>query len=442
MPTVIGVIFFCCGAYCFFVKEDSLFGLLIIAGIFQAASALNISERGIQPYYVIGAFVIVRAIVNRSLGVRSNRSMPQNRWLLLFGGIAIASAFVLPVVFAGIPVYDPKIGIDESLFIRPPLSFGLNNVVQAGFLACHIAIAYAVLSIDFSSKKAQRAYIWAFYLVVLIIVAQSVCQLTGIPFPHSLILNNPGYALWDVGGEVSGTRNPGPFSEPSLAGAFLVLYCVGFLAQYLAGKGGAGNLILSLVASGLVASSASLFSLCVFALVLSVRYFPLRLPWFVNVARTKRILWIFVVLFAPAALALTFFPGYRETLMTLTISKGDSGSFLNRTASDIYALQLSAQTHWIGVGLGSNRASSVLATLLSNVGVVGVVAFAAFYVRLFVNVPEEFAWLKWAGFALLFNMCIGVADVTIPIFWIPIFLAIQFTSGRKGSNHSMLSEPY
>src|SRR6202011_287909 len=134
-------------------------------------------------------------------------------------------------IFAGTPVYDPKIGIDEGLFIRPPLSFGLNNVAQAGFLACQIAITYAVLTIDFSFKKVQRAYVWAFYLVVLIIAAQSVCQLTGIPFPHSLILNNPGYALWDAGGEVSGTRNPGPFSDPSLAGAFLVLYCVGFLAQ-------------------------------------------------------------------------------------------------------------------------------------------------------------------------------------------------------------------
>jgi hypothetical protein len=138
-------------------------------------------------------------------------------------------------------------------------------------------------------------------------------------------------------------------------------------------------------------------------------------------------LWIVVVLFAPAALALTFFSGYRETLMTLTVSKGDSSSFFNRTASDLYALQLLPQTHWIGVGLGSNRASSLFTTLLSNVGIVGVLAFGAFYIKLFAKLPEEHNWLKWAGYALLLNMCIGIADVTIPILWIPILLAVQFS---------------
>src|ERR1700720_434656 len=116
MPTVIGVIFFCYGAYCFFWRQDGLLGLLIVAGIFEAASAINIAERGLQPYYVIAAFIIARAVLNRSLGVRANRSMPQGAWLLCFGGIAVASAFVLPTIFAGVPVYDPKIGIDDGLF--------------------------------------------------------------------------------------------------------------------------------------------------------------------------------------------------------------------------------------------------------------------------------------------------------------------------------------
>src|SRR5258708_4611122 len=183
MPTIIGVVFFLCGAYCFFFKEDGFLGLLIIAAIFQAASAINIGERGIQPYYVIALFMIARASINWAYGVGATGSMPQGTWLLLFGTIALASAFVFPVVFAGIPIYDPKVGIDEGFFNRPPLSFGINNVAQAAFVFWHIATAYSVLAINFSSNKARTAYIWAFYLVVGIIVAQSVCQLTGIPFP-------------------------------------------------------------------------------------------------------------------------------------------------------------------------------------------------------------------------------------------------------------------
>jgi hypothetical protein len=430
MPTIIGVIFFCCGAYCFVLRQDGLLGLLVIASIFQAASAINIGERGIQPYYVVAAFLIARAMVNWVLGRRSRVRMPRSGWLALFGAIAIASAFILPVVFAGIPVYDPKIGIDEGLLVQPPLAFGLNNIAQAAFLVCQIATAYAVLAIGFTSNKTRRMYLWAFYLVVLIVAAQSVCQLTGVPFPKSLILNNPGYSLWDLGGGVGGTRNPGTFSEPSFAGGFLAMCCVGFLAQYLAGKGGALHLIISLVASGLVASAGSLLTISFFALALLVRYFPFRPPWHINVGRTKRLIWLALLVAAPLAFALLS-SGYRDALMTNTVSKGDSLSFINRTASDLFALQLLIRSHGMGVGLGSNRASSLLTTLLSNVGIAGTLAFGVFYFKMFAGLSKEYAWLKWAAFALVVNMCINIPDLTIPILWLPIMLAIQFSSGEK-----------
>src|SRR5947209_1289730 len=192
MPTIIGVIFFCCGAYCFLFREESLLGLLIIAATFEAASAVNIGQRGIQPYYVVAAFIIGRALVNRVLGIRPDTVTPQREWLLVFGAIAIASAFISPIIFAGIPIYDPKIGIDDGLFIRPPLQFGLNNVIQAGYLTFHIATLFALSTIKFSAAKAQRAYIWAFYIEVLFVSAESFCQLAGISFPLWLVLNNPG----------------------------------------------------------------------------------------------------------------------------------------------------------------------------------------------------------------------------------------------------------
>jgi hypothetical protein len=437
MPTIIGVIFFCCGAYCFLYKEDRLFGLLLIASTFEAASAINFGQRGIQPYYVIAAFIIVRGLVNWLLGVRLNRMMPQKKWLLIFGAIAFASAFVLPVVFAGVPIYDPKIGIDPGLFIRPPLAFGLNNIGQAGFLAWHIAAAFALLGIKFSAAKARRAFLWAFYIEVFFVFTESLCQLAGIDFPLWIVLNNPGFAVWDNSMEAYGTRVPGTFSEPSIAGAFLVLYCVGFLAQYLTGKRGSIRLILSLVASGMVASSASLFTLFLAPFALLVRYSPFRFPWYVNLRQTKRIAWILFLLVVPLILALAFFSGYREVLTNVTVSKGESGSFINRTAADLYSLQLLVRTYGLGVGLGSNRSSSLLTTLISNVGVAGTLTFLVFCFKLFANLPEEYAWFKWAGFALFVNMSMGIADITMPLMWCPILLAIQFSSDRPTIRQKM-----
>jgi tetrahydromethanopterin S-methyltransferase subunit F len=206
-----------------------------------------------------------------------------------------------------------------------------------------------------------------------------------------------------------------------------VLYCVGFLAQYLVGKGGSIRVILSLVASGMVASSSSLLTLLLAPIALLVRYSPFRAPWYINLKQTKRIAWVFFVLVVPLMLVLLFSSGYREVLTNVTVSKGESGSFINRTAADLYSLQLLLRTYGLGVGLGSNRSSGLLTTLISNVGLGGVLAFLVFYFKLFANLPEEYAWLKWAGFAFLLNMCLGIADITMPLMWCPILLAIQFS---------------
>jgi len=444
MPTITGVIFFCCGAYCFLCQEDSLLGLLIISSVFEASSAINIAERGIQPYYLIAGFIIARALVNRALGVHSNRRMPQGNWLMLFAVIAVGSAFMCPIIFKGIPVYDPKVGIDDGLFIRPPLQFGMNNVIQAGYLACHIATAFALVAIKVSTTKTRKAFLWAFYIEFFFLSAESLCQLAGINFPLWLVLNNPGYSLWENSMEAYGTRNPGTFAEPSLAGAFLVLYCVGFLAEYLARKGRVFRVIVAMLASGLVASSSSIFTLCLVPIPLLVRYSPFRSPWYINLRQARRIVWILFILFAPLVFVLLFSSGYREVLTTLTVSKGESGSFINRTASDLYGLQLLLQTYGIGVGLGSSRSSSLITTLLSNVGIAGFLAFGVFYFKLFTNLSDDYAWFRWAAFALLINVCIGLADVTMPIFWIPILLAISFDSdtfikSRQKLNGSILS---
>jgi hypothetical protein len=430
MPTITGVIFFCFGAYCFLCREDGLLGLLIISSVFEASSAINIAERGIQPYYLIAGFIIARALVNRALGVCANKRMPQGNWLLLFAVIAVGSAFAYPIIFAGIPVYDPKIGIDDGLFIRPPLQLGLNNVIQAGYLAWHIATAFALLSIKFSATKTRKAFLWAFYIEVFFLSAESLCQLAGINFPLWLVLNNPGYSLWENSQEAYGTRNPGTFAEPSLAGAFLVFYCIGFLAEYLANKGKVFRAIVSMLASGLVASSSSILTLFIVPIALLIRYSPFRFPWHINLQQAKKIAWILILLTGPLVVVLLFSSGYREVLMTLTVSKGESGSFINRTASDLYGLRLLLETHGMGVGLGSSRSSGFLTTLLSNVGIAGTLAFGVFYFRLLKGLPENYAWFRWAAFALLVNMCIGLADITMPIFWIPIHLAVSFNSGK------------
>jgi|SRR5215467_6358732 len=432
MPTVIGLIFFFVGLYCFLFKEDWLFGLLIIAIVFEAASAVNFGERGLQPYYIVSLFVVARGLLKWSHRVGRNHRMPEGMWLLMFAVIGAASAVVLPIVFAGIPVYDAKVGIDDGLFIQPPLHLGLNNFVQGTFLLWHVLTAYSILAINTPSRKVYNAYLWTFYILFLVVLAESVCQLIDIPFPHSVFLNNPGYSVWGRESEVAGMRNPGTFSEPSLAGGFLVMYVVGFLARYLAGRGGMFKLIASLAASGLVTSGGSLLTISLITPFLLLKYSPFRFPWFINAPKVKRLAWVMAIFAIPVLLMIIGPSGYSETLLSNTTAKGESSSFFNRTAADLYALQLVVRTDGLGVGIGSNRASSLVTTLMSNVGIVGFLVFWIYLFRLFTKLPAEYSWLKWGAAGLLLNMSLSVADVTMPMLWLPILLAIYFNSPASG----------
>jgi hypothetical protein len=62
--------------------------------------------------------------------------------------------------------------------------------------------------------------------------------------------------------------------------------------------------------------------------------------------------------------------------MTL-FNKSGSTSFKERSYADYLALVIFAKTHGIGVGLGSHKANSLLLTLLSNTGIIGVTLFGS-----------------------------------------------------------------
>lgn len=429
MPTLLGVIFLCCSAYCFLTNKRGLFGVLIVATVFQASGALKFGDRGIQCAYIVESFIITRALLDRLVQGQTRKPMPQGRWLLLFLGIAVVSAFTLPFVFAGIPVYEPLSGIDLGLLVRPPLHFALNNVTQVCFLLWHVATAYAVLDIGFSAKSIRRAYLVAFYIVLFCVFSQAICRVTGIPFPDTWVRNNPD--IWDLTVAPSVTRKPGTFIEPSFAGGFFVLYCSGFMAEYLAGRGNAKRLVLALLGCAMVTSSGSLFTLFLVFLMLIWAYPPFRFPWYFNVRRVKRLAWIGFVLLVPVLLAFFASGDLRASLLEQTVAKGDTGSFFNRTMSDVYGLELFIRTYGLGVGLGSSRSSSLVTTLLSTVGAAGAITFGAFCIPLFRSLDGENFWLKWAGFGMLLNMIIDIPDVTLPIVWVTIMLAIAANVGER-----------
>jgi len=218
-------------------------------------------------------------------------------------------------------------------------------------------------------------------------------------------------------------RPAGSFTEPSMAGAVLAAVVAAFLWSYFSGKSGILRAAIASATCLLVASSSSLLAVAFILMLLFLSYPVIRLPWFIRIGRLKRLSVFFI---AATILALSLMvPGIRAILLSQTLEKGGSNSALVRLGADAFAFNLTLQTHGLGVGLGSNRPSSLVAALLSQVGVVGFLLFMFAAGKTLWPLPKQHRWIGLAGLALLLAMAFGLPDLSFPFLWIVFALAAQ-----------------
>jgi hypothetical protein len=422
MPTLEGIIFIPLALCFFFLRPQLLFPLLIISTVFEASSVISSGTIGIQPYYCIAPLFIVRFLVVKT----SNRKSVRGRYSFTrlwvgFAIVSVISALVLPFIFKGILVYDPRVNVDDNFLSPAHLNLQMTNIVQSFFLVLNVLVVIASTRLAKSIDKAHRVFMWGAYVVILIVILQSLFFWLGLPFPIKLLNNNPGYALANI--NAATLRPNGSFTEPSMAGAALAAYVAAFLWNYFAGKENILRAGIAGVACLLVASTSALFAVLIVFAVLVLANPVVRLPWFIRIGRLKRLSFFFVsVAFLTLLLII---PSFRTVLLSQTVEKGESNSALVRFGADAFAFNLVLQTHGLGVGLGSNRPSGFLAALLSQVGVVGLALFICAAWTTLWPLPKEHRWIGMAALGLLLSMAFGLPDLSFPFLWILFALAAQ-----------------
>lgn len=418
MLTITGAAFCIVAFYGFFMAPQRLFPIVIVASIFQASSAFNWGGHGIQPYYIVACIFIARTILDESR--RGSEPRPAGfkgeRVLMAFCLVGVASAFLLPRLFSGIPVYDPGIGIDMGLMVRPPLDFSIENLSQAAFLAIQTGVVWAASRSVTTFERARGTYVCTFYIVAGICVAQFICLHLAIKFPDSIFHTNPAYYMSNLSGDY---RSSGTFAEPSFAGAPLVMFYIGFLAELLAGKGQVLRVVMAIAAIVTVASSGSILAAALMTLVLLI--FHPTLPGKHSI--TRRLKW--ASLLAIVGVAILASP-LKTTLLENTFDKRDTSSFEHRAIADLYAVELTFETNGLGVGLGSNRPSSLIPALLSNMGLLGFGLFFLMIVRVLKNAAGPISWLRWACAGLLLDMLIDIPDITFAALWIVLGMSALY----------------
>mgnify|MGYP005847872365 CR=1 FL=1 len=114
----------------------------------------------------------------------------------------------------------------------------------------------------------------------------------------------------------------------------------------------------------------------------------------------------------------------------MVISKLDESNV--RKKSNEQALNVIQKTRGLGVGLGSHRASSFLASLFSNTGILGGALFLAMLGALWrayakqKNLTDIQLFTAIALAAATLGMTLGIPDLNLPMFWAFIFLAFLY----------------
>jgi hypothetical protein len=366
------------------VNPVRLLQLAFVTAVFEAGAAMVIGAFGLPTALVPGLMFITFIVAQYALGMRYPAEAVVF-WaltpLLALLGYALLSVVVLPDAFAGTIMVAPQ----KNDPLQPgfvPLAFSAGNITQPLYLAMNAVVATATaLFLTRSAipyRSIMSAYLLGGYVVVGLAFWQFVSRTTGLPFPSEILYSNPSWAIVDqTMGSVP--RIQGPFSEPAGLAFYLSGLC--FCCLWLTAHGHrmmhmTWLLALAILAMLLSTSTTGILTLAVgLPLILAVTAARADARALGRLGKTCGLLMLGGLLaLTPVLIMKPALLNAVSSVVDATLTKGDSASFSERTATDLAALDTVNATYGLGVGWGSFRSSSLLPGLVANAGVFGVVA--------------------------------------------------------------------
>ena len=447
--TIFGWIVIPLGLGAWFLGRNYLLPFAIFFSVFQAASVVNVRSIGysLSPYYFICILIAIRVfLTGPDLWQDAMHGAARRLWsrMIFLALWVIISSVMLPLLFSGIGVYTPRQSMDDQYEALTPLVWSLANLAQDIYLLLNLIFLMSVWRYAKrvgAEAKLHSAFYLTGFLVLMVGIYQKLCLSYGWSFPLSFIYSN--IQLEDIGFDNLswGTRVFSTFSEPSLFGGFLVAYIMFVLILVMRETSGGlllYGITLILAAMLLIWSAATTGYMA----------FGLAFGWFVwnqilsSGSRKKKVNRRLTIILSVllGAITITLISGGKEMLDQVLLQKGDSLSAVYRLAADSYAGLLLLKTAGLGVGLGSNRPSSFLMYLLSNIGIPGVFLFSGMLLALTrlrtqvesfsrTTVLKGLDAASWGLGGGLLAMLIAIPDFNWPPMW--VLLALVLVSVRS-----------
>jgi hypothetical protein len=389
-PTIFALIVFAAGLL---TSGAQVVQASVVLCLFGAAAAIELPALGgamILPAVMFLPFLIGHAIAQRGMADCLKPLVYPNAgfWLLVTAVLGVASAALLPRLFAGdvlIRTVDRTglFGIDYKLMPLGPVS---TNLTQSAYALGSVGVFAATNALLSSPGRLAKFKSAVLLLAVLDCIAATynAAELYGGAPKLLTYLRGTGFVIFD-GGDLGGlVRISGTFAEASAFSSFtlpLFAFCATLWLHGVDSKK-TGAMALALLGFLLISTSGTAYvSLAAYlltagALAAGFLLFDRKIP------RPGALLSIAGIVIVATCLVVLLRPGLIDRVVDFfdatVLSKSQSSSGVDRGSSNTQAWSNFVDTHGIGVGLGSARASSFVLVLLSNLGVVGTLCYLAF----------------------------------------------------------------
>lgn len=434
--TVLGVITVAAVVAAWLFRRGAVQYVLGVAAVFPQTAGLLIGDKGFPLFYLAVTVLAVLAVTRVLLALARPQetqdavSPPRSAADALAVALVIWGAvisFAGPRIFAGLPVFDPSLGVDVQVGSLTPLAPTLGNTAQAGYLAIAVVFLLAAGRLFPVDRRIVAVLIWA---TVLLAGAR---LLAGPAWPLELVQTMPGLPYQN------GSRAAGTFYEPSVLGMYLTAAAGYFGAQLLMRReapalgarasavAGLGIVAVEFVANG---SGTALVGL---ALVTALGAVVL----IYRIARGRRLEarpLLYAGGLAVAAAGITQMPAVLAYAIGMVQTKQDSFSFVARGASNQRSLELVMETLGLGVGLGGNRPSSLPLFVVSCIGIPGTAALVAIVVIAVLRATRGAQFTSvWALIGGLTAGAVAVPDLSTPLIWVALAACIVPASAAAAS---------
>ncbi len=428
------------------LKYKYLVFLLLLSSIFQAAAVVNIGTKGIPIFSFVEIIFIIVSVLKISFCDKGRFFFDKQQqkiyialFILLFWGVL--SAFLFPTIFSGIHVFVPRLGLDAQYGYgnQGVLYFSTSNVAQVVYLFLNIS-TFILLSSYIKNTKDNiiDKLLIPILVIALIFVFYNVYSVifTKISFIQTFLYNNLSYAIGDNQSYFLFKRINGSFLEPSQAGAFFASFSAGLFFY----KNNIKILILfflSFVAMLLSTSSTGYVSF--FLAIFFISFLKLLYMFSVQRYRLSSFRIKIISLFIGIGLMILIYESevVMRILNFVLLHKDKSSSFLHRMFADLYALEIFLKTYGLGCGLGSSRSSSFLPTLLSTLGLPGLLLLVISIGLVFKNAikyifhDKEILFTFILSITIFISMLVAMPDISNSFFWIFTSLLFGLTLRKK-----------